>query len=93
MMELPSELPERGDKEKSIERKLTPEEALQAKPKTATGVKLTFKKEPKKDKIKKIIGDKLKGIIISGEELTILVEVDDLSDSDKAKIQKIVDGE
>ena len=88
------ELPERKEpKEPAIERKLTPEEAAKAMPNTPTGVKIKFKKEPKKDKIKKVLGDKLKGIYTSRDEITIVIDVDDLSDSDKEKIQKIVDGE
>ncbi|MBA7691045.1 hypothetical protein ES703_99583 [subsurface metagenome] len=88
-----TELPELGDKKKSIERKLTPEEARKAIPVTPTGVEITFKKKPKKDKIKKLLGDKLKGITISGDDYIVLVEVAGLSSLDKAKIQRIVDGE
>ena len=45
------------------------------------------------NKLKKLLGDKLKGLIISQDEISVIVDVDDLSASDKEKIQRIVDGE
>ena len=81
------------EREISKERKLGPEEAAKVMPKSPTGAKLTFKKKSKKDKLEKLLGSKLKGISISRDELTIFVDVDDLSTSDKEKIQRIVDGE
>ena len=81
--------PEQREREK----KLTKEEALRAMPKTSQGVKVKFRKEKKEDKLKKLLGDKYMGVIIKGDEVELLVDVDDLSSSDKEKIQKIWDGE
>lgn len=58
------------------------------------GKAIKFKKEKKKDKLKKLLGDNLMGVMRSGDELTIFIKEDvDLSQSDIDKIQRIVDGE
>lgn len=62
-------------------------------PQSPKGVKVKFKKEKKKSKLKKILGDNLLGTIISGDEITLLLKENNLSPSDLDKIQKIVDGE
>ena len=62
-------------------------------PKSPKGVKVKFKKEKKRTKLEKILGDNLLGTIVSGDELTLLLKENNLSPSDIDKIQKIVDGE
>ena len=81
------------ERETEKERKLKGDEELDFMPKSPRGVKLSFIKESKKDKLEKLLGIKLKGISISRDEVNIFVDVDDLSISDKEKIQRIVDGE
>ncbi len=56
------------------------------------GKVIKFKREKKEDKIKKMLGDNFRGVIMTGDEIEILVN-DDLSSSDKEKLQRIVDGE
>lgn len=82
-----------NEKERPKERKLKVKEAIDVMPQTPQGVKIIFKKKQKKDKLKTLLGPKLKGISIRQDEITIIVDVDDLSISEKEKIQKIVDGE
>ena len=64
------------------------------KPPNLEGKKYKFKRAKKKDKLEKLLGDRMIGIMTSGDEITILVKKDmELSESDLEKIQKIVDGE
>lgn len=80
------------ERERPPARILTQEEVEKGTPKGISGVKITFKRKPKKDKMKDLLGDRLKGITIRGDETTLVLD-SDLSPSDREKIQKIVDGE
>ena len=63
-------------------------------PPTLKGKHIKFKKEKKKDKLKKLFGENLIGIEHSGDDITLLFKPEiSLSQSDKEKIQRIVDGE
>jgi hypothetical protein len=57
------------------------------------GALVKFKKEKKKDKLKKLLGDNLLGVTTSGGETILHLKANNLSSSDIDKIQKIVDGE